>query len=188
MGLSFSYMLNNSFSTAAASLIARLFQLFRWCGRSNEIWAEKKKKQATSLKKCTSLRLDITIIRGLETAQTLLEKASSAGGLSRNSWARLVASLRPCLYDSSGQKNSWIWVKQFCCKFQMKLFQLHYSSRKTKPTTAKNDSVDKFLNGQKREHLSLTRDLRNRASFHQRQTVLQSVTDFALFRVNGLLM
>lgn len=44
MGLSFSYMLNNSFSTAAASLIARLFQLFRWCGRSNEIWAEKKNR------------------------------------------------------------------------------------------------------------------------------------------------
>lgn len=88
----------------------------------------------------------------------------------------------------SGQKNSWIWVKQFCFKFQMKLFQLHYSSSKTKPATAKNDSVDKFLNGQKREHLSLTRDLQNRASFHQRQTVLQSVTDFALFRANGLLM
>lgn len=157
------------------------------------VWTEqwdlsRKKKQATSLKKCTSLRLDITIIRGLETAQTLLEKAPSAGGLYRNSWARLVASLRACLYDSSGQKNSWIWVKQFCCKFQMKLFQLHYSSSKTKPATAKNDSVDKFLNGQKRERLSFTRDLRNRASFHQRQTVLQSVTDFALFRVNGLLM
>lgn len=54
----------------------------------------------------------------------------------------------------------------------MKLFQLHYSSSKTKPATAKNDSVDKFLNGQKRERLSFTRDLRNRASFHQRQTVL----------------
>lgn len=101
------------------------------------VWTEqwdlsRKKKQATSLKKCTSLRLDITIIRGLETAQTLLEKAPSARGLYRNSWARLVASLRPCLYDSSGQKNSWIWVKQFCFKFQMKLFQLHYSSSKTK--------------------------------------------------------
>lgn len=101
------------------------------------VWTEqwdlsRKKKQATSLKKCTSLRLDITIIRGLATAQTLLEKAPSAGGLYRNSWARLVASLRPCLYDSSGQKNSWIWVKQFCFKFQMKLFQLHYSSSKTK--------------------------------------------------------
>ena len=39
-----SCMLNNSFSTAAASLITRLFQLFRWCGQSNEIWAEKKNR------------------------------------------------------------------------------------------------------------------------------------------------
>lgn len=188
MGLSFSYVLNNSFSTAAASLIARLFQLFRWCGRSNEIWAEKKNR----LLLWRSAHLSVLTSPSLEVWKQLrpcLKKLPLPAAYTETHAGSTCGNcLRPCLYDSSGQKNSWIWVKQFCCKFQMKLFQLHYSSRKTKPTTAKNDSVDKFLNGQKREHLSLTRDLQNRASFHQRQTVLQSVTDFALFRVNGLLM
>ena len=48
--------------------------------------------------------------------------------------------------------------------------------------------LDKFLNGQKLTLICLTftRVLRDLAMSFERQTVLQSVAEFARFRVNGL--